>query len=117
MTQPDHASFERFAADQAQRLPSTRPLLLGPVVVNDALYPGQAIDGGMDQRAELIDQTLLQELAIDRAASLEEKLLDTEDGSELVHGTRKVVTLRAGEDVGYAVFAQLGQIDVRHLLA
>jgi hypothetical protein len=65
VTQPDHAALERFAADQAQRLPCAGSLILVPVIVNDALDPGQTIDGRMDQRAELIDQPLLQERAID----------------------------------------------------
>ena len=54
------------------------------MVVDDALDTGQATDGGMDQRAELIDQPPLQERAIDRAASLEEQCLDAEDGADLI---------------------------------
>jgi hypothetical protein len=117
VTQPDHAALERFAADQTQRLSCARTLVVSAVVVDDALDPGQTIDGGMDQRAELIDQPLLQELAIDPTASLEEQRLDAEDGAELLQRKGKVVALWAGEDVGDAVLAQLSQIGIRYLLA
>ena len=89
VTQPDHAALERFAADQTQRLSCARTLVLSAVVVDDALDPGQTINGRIDQRAELIDQPLLQERAVDRAASLEEQRLDAEDGAELLHGKGK----------------------------
>jgi hypothetical protein len=117
VTQPHHAALERFAADQTQRLPCAGFLILVPVIVNDALNPGQAINGRIDQRAELIDQPLLQERAIDPTASLKEQRLDAEDGAELLQRKGKVVALRAGKDVGDAVLAQLGQLGIRHLLA
>jgi hypothetical protein len=109
--------LERFAADQTQRLSCARTLVLSAMVVDDALDTGQAIDSGMDQRAELINQPPLQERAVDRAASLEEQCLDAKDGAELLQRKGKVVALWAGEDVGDAILAQLGQIGIRHLLA
>jgi len=78
VTQPDHAPFQRLPMGEAKRLPGTGAVTLGTVIVDDALRSGDAVDGRVYQRAEFIDQFVLEERAIDAAAALEKELLHPE---------------------------------------
>src|SRR5258705_10151500 len=75
--QPHHAAFKRFAMREAQRLPGSGAVPLGPIIIHDALRTGHAINGGMDQGAELINKLVLQKGAVDLAAAFEKKRFDT----------------------------------------
>jgi hypothetical protein len=55
VTQPDHSSFKRLAVGKPERLPSTRPITLWAVIVDDALRAGDAVYRGKNQRAEFVD--------------------------------------------------------------
>src|SRR3954466_13848329 len=76
--QPHHAAFERFAVRETQRLPGSGAVALGPDIIHDALRTGHAIDGGMDQGAELINELVFQKGAVDLAAAFEKKRFDTQ---------------------------------------
>src|SRR3954454_22812502 len=117
MAQPDHTAFERLAAGQSKRLTRAWAFIGGTVIIDNALNAGQAIDGWEDQCAELIDQSLFQERAVDRAATFEQQRLRTENTRQLRQGSSEVVASRACEEIGHAIFTKLGEIGVRYLFA
>ena len=68
---------------QSQRLPGTRTVAIRAVIVNDALCACNAVYGRINQRAELIDQLVLEKCTIDLATTLEKQLLDAEKSGKL----------------------------------
>ena len=83
MAQPDHAAFQRLAADQSERLPGAGPLAVCAMIVDDCLPPGHAIDRWGNQSAELVDQAMLEKRAVDPAAALKKEFLDAENIGKL----------------------------------
>ena len=116
MAQPDHAAFQRLAANQSERLPGARAFAAWAVIVDDALRAGHALDRWMDKSAELVDQPMLEKGAVDPAAALKKEPLDAENLGELRHRAGEVLALWTRENIGGAILTELGQVGVRDLL-
>src|SRR5208282_4577634 len=115
--EPDHAAFQRFGGDMQERLAGCGFVVGAPLIFKDAGDAGQAVYAGIDEKADFVDQPLFQKRAIDDAAALEKHCVDAESVTENVHRVAQIMSVRAGEQIGDAVFAQLGQVAVRDLLA
>ena len=73
MAQPYHAAFQSLAANQSERLPGARTFAVSAVIVDDAFRSCHAIDRGINQSAELVDQPMLEKPAVDPAAALKKE--------------------------------------------
>ena len=98
-------------------MPCSRAVPLGPVIIHDALRTGHAIDGGMDQGAELINKLVLQKSAVDPAAAFEKKRLDTKKRGDLFHRAEQIIARGSGEDIRRAVLTQFREVRVGYFLA
>src|SRR5581483_8033072 len=75
MPQPHHAAIEDLARDEPERLPGSRPVTRRALIVHDALFTRNAVDSGVNQGAEFIDEPVLEKRAVDPAATLQKQLL------------------------------------------
>ena len=116
MAQPHHSTLKGLAVRQAQRLPGTGTVTLRTIVIDNALNAGNAIYRGKDQCAELIDQHMLEESTVDRAAAFKQELFGTETQSQLLHCPSQIIAVCAREDIRNAVFAKFGEISIGNLL-
>ena len=116
MAQPHHSTLQGLAVRQAQRLPGAGTVTLRAIVIDNALNAGNAIYRGKDQCAELIDQHMLEECTVDRAAAFKQELFGTETRSQLLHCPSQVIAFCAREDIRNAVFAKFGEISIGNLL-
>lgn len=101
---------------QAQRLPGTRTVTLWAIVINNALCAGNAVHRREDQRTEFIDQQMLEESTVDRAAAFKKELLCAETGSQLPHCPSQIIAFCPGEDIRNTVLTKFGEVGIRNLL-
>lgn len=111
---PHHPAIERLGGHVPEGLSGTRPLVRPALVLEDRLHAREAVDGRVDEHADLVDQPGFQEGAVDGRAALQQQGLDAERLAESVHRLGEVAAVRAGEQVGHAVLPQLRQVRVGH---
>jgi hypothetical protein len=72
VAQPHRAALERLGSDEPKRSPWRRQLTGVTCVLEDAGDAGQAVDAGVDDDADLVDEAGLQEGAVRAPAALEQ---------------------------------------------
>lgn len=77
---------------------------------------GRAIHYGKMEQAELVNQTGFEQGPVEVAAAFEEQGFDGKEATQLVEHQREVELFFATEKVGNALFAQVSQVFVAHLL-
>ena len=73
IAKPHHAAFQSFRSDMSKGLTGSRLLVLAAGILKDRWNSSQAIDSGINEEADLVDQTRFEKRAIDSRAAFEEE--------------------------------------------
>jgi len=78
VSKPHHSAAQCFRGDMPKRLTGCGPRIGVANKFENARHTGQSIYPRINQKADFIDQSLLQKCAIDVTAALEKDCLDSE---------------------------------------
>ena len=78
IVKPHRAAFQGFRSDMSKGLTGSRLLVLAPGILKDRRNSSQAIDSGVNEEADLVDQTRFEKRAVDSRAAFEEEGFQTE---------------------------------------
>ena len=78
IVKPHRAAFQGFGPDVSKGLTGSRLLVITPGIFKDRRNSSQAIDSGINEEADLVDQTRFEKRAVDSRAAFEEEDFQTE---------------------------------------
>src|ERR1700751_2554922 len=78
IAKPHRAAFQSFRSDMSKGLTGCRLLVRTAGILKDCRNSSQAIDSGINEEADLVDQTRFEKRAVDSRAAFKDEGFQTE---------------------------------------